>query len=140
MLLAKCAVPVIVSAAMLLLSSLLTLAAAAIVGQIAPNTVGPKGYSAEQLVLLFPVGLSSALAMTLLSAMFAVALRTPRQGLYASSAISFLFVFPVLAIMYLLPDPLLWSQLYAVALVSLALGCVRAVSGRASRPQIMSRL
>jgi hypothetical protein len=78
--------------------------------------------------------------MMFITAVFAVALKTPRQGLYASTAVSILFVVPVIALVYLSPDTLLWSGVYAAVLLILNLCCAKAISGNVSRPQIMGRL
>lgn len=138
--LAKCAVPVLVSTAMLILSSIFTLIGANLFGQITPYMVQPNGYTAAQLVLLFPVGVMSSIVMIFVSAILSVILKTPRHGLYATSAISFLFVIPVIAIVYLAHNVLLWSVIYFVVLLGVSTICVRNITDGISRPQIMNRL
>jgi len=138
--LAKCMIPVLVTAVMLISSSLLTLMGATIYGWTTPDIAPVYRYTAAQLVLLFPVGILSSMLMMFLSAIFSVILKTPRHGLYVSSIISFLFVAPVLAIAYLTKSVLLWSVIYSVALLICNIICVRSISDKITHPQIMSRL
>lgn len=138
--LAKCMVPILVSTIMLIVSSLFTLMGAAIYDWITPDKVPISGYTIEQLVLLFPVGIMSSMLMMFLSATFTLIMKTPRQGLYINSVISFIFVAPVLAIVYLTNNVLLWSLIYFAVLLIGSVICVRSISDRISRPQIMSRL
>lgn len=80
------------------------------------------------------------LVIAFVSAIFTVALKTPRHGYFASSGISFLFVIPVIAIVYLTQNILLWSSIYFVVLLIGSAICVMNISDKISRPQIMSRL
>ncbi|MEK4006228.1 hypothetical protein [Paenibacillus sp. FSL H3-0333] len=138
--LAKCMIPVLVTAVMLTLSSLLTLAGVTIAALISPELVSIQGYTAAQLILLFPVSLLSSIAMMFIAAILALRLRTPRQGLYATSLLSVLFVFPVLAIIYLAPNMLMGSLIYLAVLVIGNLICFKRISDNITRPQLMSRL
>lgn len=138
--LAKCMIPILVTTIMLILSSLLTLMGATILGWTTQITVPSYRYSIGQLVMLFPVGILSSMLMMFLSAIFAVILRTPRHSLYVTSIISFLFVAPVLAIVYLTSNYLLWSVIYAVVLLICNAICVINISDKITRPQIMSKL
>lgn len=138
--LAKCMIPVLVTAVMLTLSSLLTLAGVTIAALIMPDLVSLQGYTAAQLILLFPVSLLSSIAMMFIAAILSLRLRTPRQGLYATSLLSFLFVFPVLAIIYLAPNMIMGSMIYLAVLVIGNLICLQRISDNITRPQLMSRL
>jgi ABC-type Na+ efflux pump permease subunit len=138
--LAKCMAPVLVSTVMLTVSALVTLMGAGLIGLIAPDTAPLGGYTAAQLVLLFPVGITASGMMVFISAVLSVILKTPRHGLYATSIISIVFLFPVLAIVYLAQNILLWSALYfAVLFIGNAI-CVKSISDKITRPQIMRLL
>ncbi|WP_238653700.1 hypothetical protein [Paenibacillus piscarius] len=139
-LLAKCTVPVLVTAVMLAVSFLLVWASTWLIPLIMPELAPIPGYSATQLILLFPVSILSSISMILIAAVLAVRLQTPRHGLYAASFLSFLFVLPVMAILYLAPDPLLWAIIYPVVLLLGDLICAMKISGNMTRPQVMSRL
>lgn len=139
-LLAKCTVPVLVTAVMLAVSSLLTWAGIGLIPLIMPELAPIPGYTAAQLILLFPVSILSSISMILIAAILAVRLRTPCHGLYATSFLSLLFVLPVMAILYLAPDPLLWAILYSAVLLLGDLICLRKILGNITRPQVMSRL
>ncbi|WP_340024023.1 hypothetical protein MHI24_02675 [Paenibacillus sp. FSL K6-1096] len=139
-LLAKCTVPVLVTAAMLAVSSLLTWAGIRMIPLLMPELAPIPGYTVLQLILLFPVSLLSSMSMILIAAILSVRLRTPRHGLYATSLLSFLFVLPVLAILYLAPDPLLWALIYSAILLLGDLICLMKISDHITRPQVMSRL
>ncbi|MEK3905119.1 hypothetical protein [Paenibacillus sp. FSL R7-0179] len=138
--LAKCMIPVLVTAVMLTLSSLLTLAGVSIGAMISPELVSIQGYTAAQLILLFPVSLLSSIAMMFIAAILSLRLRTPRQGLYVTSFLSVVFVFPVLVVIYLVPDMLVGAIIYLVILVIGNLICLKRISDNITRPQLMSRL
>ena len=138
--LAKCMIPVSVSAVMLIVSSLFTLMGATIAGWLMPDMAPIHGYNAGQLVLLFPVGIMSSMLMMFISAILSVTSKTPRHGLYVTSIISFLFVVPVLAIVYLTNNILTWSVIYSVVLLIGNAICIGSISDKITRPQIMSRL
>ena len=138
--LAKCMIPVLVTTVMLILSSVFTLMGATIFGWITTDIIPIYRYTIAQLVMLFPVGIFSSMLMMFLSAIFSVILRTPRHGLYVTSIISFLFVAPILAIVYLTSNLLLWSVMYSAVLLISCLICARGISDKITHPQIMSRL
>jgi ABC-type Na+ efflux pump permease subunit len=138
--LAKCMVPIFVSAIMLTVSASVTLTGARLIGLIAPDTAPLGGYTAAQLVLLFPVSIMASMTMTFISAVLSVILKTPRHGLYATSIISIVFLFPALAIVCLAQNILLWSAIYfAVLFVGNAI-CIKSISDKITRPQIMRLL
>jgi ABC-type Na+ efflux pump permease subunit len=138
--LAKCMVPILVSAVMLIVSALVTLMGVHIIGLTAPDMAPLGGYTAAQLVLLFPVSIMASMTMMFISAILSVILKTPRHGLYATSVISIVFLFPVLAIVYLAQNVLLWSVLYfAVLFIGNAI-CIKSISDKITRPQIMRLL
>lgn len=139
-LLAKCTVPVLVTVVMLVVSSLLTLAGIRIIPLIMPDLALISGYSALQLLLLFPVSILSSISMIFIAAILSVRLKTPRQGLYATSLLSFLFVLPVMAIIYLAPGTLLWPMIYVAVLLFGNAMCLKWISEHITRPQLMSRL
>lgn len=139
-LLAKCTVPVLVTVVMLAVSSLLTLAGIRIIPLIMPDLALIPGYSALQLILLFPVSILSSISMIFIAAILSVRLKTPRQGLYATSLLSFVFVLPVLAIIYLAPGTLLWPMVYLAVLLSGNIICLKWITEHITRPQLMSRL
>lgn len=137
--LAKMMVPVVVSFVMLLVSSTLTL--------IAGNTVGyfmQQGtwymYTADQLILLFPAGILSCISMVLITGVLSARMKKPRNGLYVSSVLGLVFVFPPLGIIYLTANSLLWSIIYCVILGAINMFCLSKISHRISRPQLMKRL
>lgn len=138
--LAKCAVPVLVSAIMLLTSALLTLMGLKIISWILPDIGEVYRYTASQLVLIFPVGIMASMMMMFISAILSAILKTPRHGLFATSLISFLFVIPVLAIIYLTQNTLMWSLIYFAVLLIGNTVCIWNISDKISRPQIMSWL
>ncbi len=138
--LAKCSTPILVSVVMLVLAAVVTLAFTGIAAWVAPGLAPVNGYNVSQLVLLFPVSIMISVLMMFLSALFSVVMKTPRQGLYVNTIISSTFVLPVVAILYLTQQVLLWSLVYlAVLLVGSAL-CVMIISRNITRPQIMARL
>lgn len=140
MFLAKCMVPIVISVILLVLSSLLTIAGGNIVSWVQPGLGPIPRYTAGQLVLLFPVGILSSMLMMFISAVLSVVLKTPRHAYFVTSFVSFIFVVPVLAIVYLTANILLWSLVYAFVLLLCNVICVRSISDKISRPQIMSRL
>lgn len=138
--LAKCMIPVLVTTVMLMLSSVLTLMGATILGWTTAEILPTYRYTSAQLVMLFPVGILSSMLMMFLSAIFSVVLKTPRHGLYVTSIISFIFVAPIMAIVYLTSNLLLWSVIYAAVLLVCNAICVRGISDKISHPQVVSRL
>ncbi|CQR56377.1 ABC transporter permease family protein [Paenibacillus riograndensis] len=139
-LLAKCTVPVLVTAVMLAVSALLTWAGSRLIPLLMPDLAPIPEYTASQLILLFSVSILSSISMILIAAILSVRLQTPRHGLYATSLLSFLFVLPVLAILYLAPGPILWTLIYSVILLLGDLICLMKISDNITRPQVMSRL
>jgi ABC-type Na+ efflux pump permease subunit len=137
--LAKCLIPLTVSAIMLILSSLLTLMGTTIISRITPEATLTR-YTVEQLVLLLGVGIMSSMLMIFISAIFSVVLKTPRHGLYVTSFLSFLFVVPVLAIVYLTNNILLWSVIYVIVLLVCNVMCIFGISDKITHPQIVSKL
>jgi len=138
--LAKCMIPLMVSAIMLVLSSLLTLMGAEIIGRITGEITLKYMYTAEQLVLLFGVGIMSSMLMMFISAILSVVLKIPRHSLYVTSLLSFLFVVPVLAIVYLAKNILMWSLIYSAFLLICNALCIRGISDKITNSQIISRL
>ncbi len=139
MFLAKCAVPVAISAILLIVSSLLTLGAANIMGTYF-ETGAHYTYTSDQWVLLFPTGIASTIAMVFITGVLSVRLKTPRQGLYASLLIGIAFLFPPLIIAFWAPDKLLWSLIYFGLLLLGDVLCVIGISNKITRPQIMGKL
>jgi ABC-type Na+ efflux pump permease subunit len=139
MFLAKSMIPIVVSAIMLVLSALLTLIAANLIGAFAESGSVYK-YTADQLVLLFPAGIMSCVAMVFITGILSVNMKTPRQGLYVSSVLGIIFAAPPLAIVYLTRNALMWSAIYFAVLLLCDALCVKAVSDKTNRPQIMSKL
>ncbi|HHV08791.1 MAG TPA: hypothetical protein GXX75_00740 [Clostridiales bacterium] len=137
---AKCMVPILISLLMLILSSSLTLAGANILRGFIPIAAKSYIYNAEQLVLLFPVGMMSCTIMVFMAGILSVVMKTPRQGLYASSLLGAVFVVPALAIVYLAQNRLLWSGMYFAVLLAGSVLCLKCISGKISRPQIMGKL
>ena len=126
--LAKSTIPIIVSAAMLVLSALLTLMGAHIAGQIIPDIAVVYRYTASQLVLIFPVDIMASTMMVFISAILSAVLKTPRHGLFATSLISFLFVIPLPAILYLTQNTLMWSLLYVAVLLVGNVVCINNIT------------
>ena len=139
MFLAKCGVSIFISAAMLVTSAILALISINIYGAVIGSGEFYM-YSAAQIMLAVPVSLMSCVTMTFITGIMSVNAKTPRQGLYVASMVSFLFVLPPLAIVYLTNDSLLWAAGYCVLLFAANAFCVKAISGNISRPGIMSRL
>ncbi|MGL5437917.1 MAG: hypothetical protein ACRDBO_21490 [Lachnospiraceae bacterium] len=137
--LAKSIIPILISTIMLIISSLLTLVGANIIGSVFEAGTFYM-YTADQLVLLFPVGIMSCITMVFITGILSVNMKTPRQGLYLSSILGVLFVTPPLAIVYLTRNTLMWSIVYFVILLLCNAVCVKRISDRITRPQIMSRL
>jgi ABC-type Na+ efflux pump permease subunit len=138
--LAKCMIPLMVSTIMLALSALITLMDETIISRTTPGITLINKYTTEQLVLLFPVGILSSMLMMFISAIFSVVLKTPRHSLYLTSLLSFLFVVPVLAIVYLTNNILMWSVIYAAVLFMCNVRCIKSISDKITHPQIVSRL
>lgn len=137
--LAKSVIPILISAIMLIISSFLTLAVANIIGSVFEADTTYM-YTADQLVLLFPVGIMSCVTMVFITGILSVNMKTPRQGLYVSSILGILFTAPPLAIVYLTQNTLMWSIVYFVVLLLCNAICVKCVSNKLTRPQIMSKL
>jgi ABC-type Na+ efflux pump permease subunit len=138
--LAKCAIPVLVSAIMLLTSALLTLMGVNMISWILPDIGKVYRYTDSQLVLIFAVGIMASMMMMFISAILSAILKTPRHGLFATSLISFLFVIPVLPIVYLTQNTFMWSLIYFAILLIGNIVCIWNISDKISRPQIMSWL
>ncbi len=137
--LAKSAIPVLTSAILLTVSSLFTLAGANIIGNYFESGI-VYTYTADQLVLLFPVSVMSCITMVFITGILSVNMKTPRQGLYIASIIGFAFVIPPLAIVYLTQNTFMWSVIYFSVLLLCNAICLQRISGKIKRPQIMSRL
>lgn len=137
--LAKCTIPVLITAVMLVLSSLVTLGAANLIGSYFESGAVYR-YTADQLVLLFPVSIMACIIMVFTTGVLTVNMKTPRQGLYVSSILGIIFVVPPLAIVYLTQNTLMWSVIYFTVLLLFNAIYVRHISDKISRPQIMSRL
>jgi len=137
---AKCMIPILVSSIMLILSSLLTLAAANLINIFFPGEISVYIYNTEQIILLFPVSIMSCVTMVFITGVLSVNMKTPRQGLYASSLVSFVFVIPPLIIVYLTQNILLWSCMYFTVLLLGNALCVKNISDKITRPYIMSKL
>ncbi|MDR0220027.1 MAG: ABC transporter permease subunit [Lachnospiraceae bacterium] len=138
--LAKCALPVLISTVMLLLSALVSLAVADLYSRFFASADTVYMYSAEQLMLLFPVSIMSSVAMVLTTGVLSVVMKTPRQGLYAAFALGFVFVLPTLAIVYLAQNSFLWSVAYFLMLLIANLLGVKSISERITRPQLSAQL
>lgn len=137
--LAKCMVPVFISTIMLLLSSLLTLLGANIIGVVLESG-RTYFYTLDQLMLLFPIGIMSCITMVLITGIFSLSLKTPRQGLYVSSIIGVVFMIPLLIIVYMTQNPFLWSVIYFVLLLLGNIVSVKGLFCKINRPFIMERL
>jgi len=137
---AKCMIPLMVSAIMLILSSLLTLMGITIISRVTPGITLTHKYTAEQLVLLFPVGIMSSMLMMFISAILSVILKIPRHSLYVTSLLSFLFVVPILAIVYLANNILIWLLIYSAFLLICNALCIRGISDKITNSQIISKL
>ena len=137
LLLGKCALPLLVSLFMLLLSSVLSLAAANVIS-IRDWGRGGLLYSGGQLILLSGVGMALSAAMTFLSGILSLTAKNPRKGLYLSTLLGICFLLPALAICLmnaLLPGALLYLA------VLIAADCFLIVKIRhISRPALMKRL
>ena len=137
--LAKSIIPILISMIMLIIASLLTLAGANIIGSVFEAGTTYM-YTADQLVLLFPVGIMSGVTMVFITGVLSVNMKTPRQGLYVSSVLGILFIVPPLAIVFLTQNTLMWSIVYFVVLLLCNAVCVKSISDKITRPQIMSKL
>ena len=139
-LLAKSFVPVLVSICMLALSSLFMVTLLPVYSYI--NQIGEPipGYSFYQLLLLYPANILSGILMIFLTGSLSILSRTPRQGLYITSIVGFIFALPTILILYLAPAPLVWTTLYLFLLLVAILCFLRKVSTHVSRPMIMSKL
>jgi hypothetical protein len=138
--LAKSIVPVLISAAMLAASSLITLISVDILSRLSPEAVSSHTYTAAQLVLLFPVSILSCVLMVFISGVLSLTLKTPRQALYASSLIGFVFLVPTLAIIYLTQNMLMWSAIYSIGLLLCSIAFVKIIFGKVTLPEIISKL
>ncbi|MCR1897492.1 hypothetical protein NSA47_00615 [Irregularibacter muris] len=137
MFLAKMMVPVVVSSVMLLISSSLTLIAGNIVGHFMQQGTGYM-YTTDQLILLFPVSILSCISMVLITGSLSARMKRPRNGLYISSVLGLLFVFPPLSIVYWTENHLLWSMIYCIILAVVNRICLEKIAKRISRPQLMN--
>lgn len=137
--LAKSMIPVFISTIMLLLSSLLTLIGANIIGTLfeSGNTYL---YTKDQLMLLFPIGIMSCITMVFITGIFSISMKTPRQGLYVSSILGVIFVIPILFIVYLTPNPFLWSVIYFIILLLANIVSLKGIVSQISRPIILGKL
>ena len=138
--LAKCTIPILISVIMLTLSSVVTLASTNIPGAYTSSAEMIYSYSVPQLVLLFPVSIMSSITMVFISGVLSAFMKTPRQGLYATSVIGVLFVAPVAAITYLTKNTLMWSLIYFVILLICNVICAKSISDKISRPMLMDKL
>lgn len=137
--LAKCIIPIVISAIMLILSSLLTLAGANVIG-IVFESGNTYFYTIDQLILLIPVSIMSCITMVFITGVLSVSMKTPRQGLYLSSMIGVIFVVPILMIVYLTQNPLIWSILYFIILFLITILLIKKVIHNVSRPVIINKL
>lgn len=131
MFLAKMMVPVLISTAMLIISSTFTLVVANLVGQELYT------YSIEQIILLFPAGILSCISMVLITGILSARMKKPRNGLYVSTTLGLIFVLPPLAIVYLASDKLLWSLVYCSFMLVANIICFIRINDKISRPQLM---
>ncbi|MDL2327394.1 ABC transporter permease subunit [Ruminococcaceae bacterium OttesenSCG-928-A11] len=146
----KAAVPVIISALILLLSSALSLALANVISLVlSPEQIGAFSaygsanklmlYNGTQLVLLFGVGMATSLVMIFASAMLSLKAKTPRKGLYYSTFLGLIFFLPASGIVYLAGGSLWWSLAYFILLLVAGV-CLYAKIHKASRPALMASL
>jgi ABC-type Na+ efflux pump permease subunit len=138
--LAKATVPILITAAMLIASSSITLMSVDILGRFLPDAVSSYMFNAEQLILLFPVGILSSMLMVFIAGVLALTLKTPRQALHTTTLIVFVMVVPTAVILYLAPDVLIWSLVYCAILLVLNLLFIGKLSEKIERPQIVGRL
>lgn len=137
MFLAKMLVPVAMSAVMLVISSTLTIVGVNIVGEYFEGGIRYL-FTADQLVQLFPASILASVSMVLVTGVLSARMKRPRNGLYVSSIMGLLFVVPPLCIMYLTPNPLLWSLLYCAIMLIVNAVSLICISKNISRPQLMS--
>ena len=136
MFVAKMLVPVVLSAVMLVISSVLTMAGVNIVGEYFEGGIRYL-YTVDQLVQLFPASILASVSMVLITGVLSARIKRPRNALYVSSILAFLFVLPPLGIMYLATNALLWSLVYcAVMLIANAIA-LAVISRNITRPQLM---
>lgn len=137
--LAKSMLAIVFSAITLVVSALLTLGVAYLAGKLL-GMPGSYTYSGGQAVLLFLAGIMSGVTMVFITGVLSVNLKTPRQGLYMASILSFAFILPPLAIIYLTHHALIWAIVYSAVLAIGNAMCVKSISDRIERPLIMSKL
>lgn len=133
---AKMLVPVVLSAVMLVISSVLTMVGVNIVGEYFEGGVRYL-YTADQLVQLFPASLLACVFMVLITGVLSARMKKPRNGLYVSSVLGFLFIIPPLCIIYLASNQLLWSLIYCAVMLTANVVSLIAIARNISRPQLM---
>lgn len=137
--LAKCMIPVFISVIMLIISSLFTLITANLIGSFFEAGTIYK-YTADQFLLLFPVGIMSCITMVFITGILSLNMKTPRQGLYVSTIVGFVFVIPPLIIVFLTQDRLRGAIFYFLFLLLCNILCIRNLSDKITRPYILNKL
>lgn len=140
LLLAKSFVPAFVSILMISMSSLLVIAAMPLYNLLCGTHAPIPHYTFTQLLLLFSVCILSCVLMIFLTATLSLVLMTPRQGLYVTSFLGFMFLLPVSIIVYVTTHTLLWSMLYLSLLIITICVFYLFVRNKTSRLILISKL
>lgn len=136
--LGKSVVPILISVIMLMISSVCNL----VMGNWITKTGGgiPQlFYTADQVILLYAVGIAVSCLMIMVTGTFSLAAKNPRKGLYLSTFLGFLFILPLMGIIYLMPNKLIGAIIYFTALVALNVVLFAKLIGT-ERYYLMSRL
>lgn len=136
--LGKSMIPIIVSTIMLIFSSTLTLIGINVLGSIF-KLEQIYLYSADQLMLLFPVGIMSCITMIFITGVLSLSAKTPRHGLYISSIVGNIFVLPPLMIIYLTQNIFIWSLIYFLVLIFCNMLFMKNISRKISRTYLMNK-
>lgn len=134
--LAKAILPNIISAIMIIVSTLLLV----FVRCGITNDCISDAFTPEIWILLLPISMLSSIFMTFLTAILSLALKTPRQAYFVTIYGGYLFLVPVALILFVTQNQLLWSLIYLVILLVSVVGMFLGVRLKTNRPLLISKL
>lgn len=134
--LAKAILPNILSAIMIIVSTiLLVLVRCGITNDRISDVFTPEIW-----ILLLPISMLSSIFMTFLTAILSLMLKTPRQAYFVTIYGGYLFLVPVALILFVAKNQLLWSLIYLVVLLISVVGMFLGVRLKTNRPLLISKL
>lgn len=134
--LAKTILPNIISAIMIIVSTILLV----LVRCGISNDSISDAFTLEMWILLLPISMLSSIFMTFLTAILSLILKTPRQAYFVTIYGGYLFLVPVALILFVAQNQLLWSFIYLIVLLISIIVMFLGVKQKTNRPLLISKL